>query len=276
MSDSDFQNLQAPQEFDALETIQLGAIRNLSDSVDWRSTSYLNGVQDQLTGCSSDYVFAAAMTMETISAIALNTTAKVTAMSQQYVLDCDFSNQGCKGGWATKTFKFVANKGYAGPDKYAAYTGVSRKCYNPISTDIKRIPKLKAKQLLMINTYELKCILSDQPAIVAVNAPDCFRAYSSGVLSQFDCDCTSESYIESSVNAIMAVVGYGVLKPDAKEALYCDGYYILRPAWGTNWGEQGDIRLCINKNRHDDVIGTCNVHIYPHLPDNGILKPITY
>lgn len=72
----------------------------------------------------------------------------------------------------------------------------------------------------------------------------------------------------------MTLIGYGPTQPTDKEYAYCSGYWLLRASWGASWGENGNMRLCIPRNREKtDTIGTCNVQTYPALPDMGIPAP---
>jgi len=70
------------------------------------------------------------------------------------------------------------------------------------------------------------------------------------------------------------IVGYGDTQETDKEYPYCSGYWILRSTWGTGWGDQGHIKLCIGRNRDFDYIGTCNLLVYPNFPDLGFMPPI--
>jgi len=108
---------------------------------------------------------------------------------------------------------------------------------------------------------------------VAINAPRCVKFYSSGILTQVDCDCTGKTYEEVEVNELMTLVGYGAVEPNTKEAELCDGYWTLRGSYGTSWGENGHIRLCIPKNKTTDAIGTCNVQVFPMIADVGLKMP---
>jgi Papain family cysteine protease len=69
----------------------------------------------------------------------------------------------------------------------------------------------------------------------------------------------------------MTVVGYGATTSANAEFGYCSGFWVVRSSWGTSWGENGYMRLCIPRNREDDRIGTCNSLVYPHLPDVGMI-----
>lgn len=91
--------------------------------------------------------------------------------------------------------------------------------------------------------------------------------YKSGVLRQEDCDCTAATQEDVLVNHVMTLIGY---KADKNAAKGCSGYWLLKNSWGTEWGENGFMRLCISSDA-DDKIGTCNVLSFPHLPDVGML-----
>lgn len=114
-----------------------------------------------------------------------------------------------------------------------------------------------------------------QPVGVAINFPDCVNNYKSGILSQAECPCSAETYSDVNINAMMTVVGFNSTVETDKEYLLCSGYWILRSNLGSGWGDNGHMKLCINRNRDMDNIGTCNVLVYPNLADAGIIPPIT-
>jgi len=77
------------------------------------------------------------------------------------------------------------------------------------------------------------------------------------------------------VNEFMTIVGFGATKSNDKEYTLCSGYWIVRPSFGSNFGENGNMRLCIPRNREDtDTLGTCNIQTYPSLPDVGLLAQL--
>ena len=81
----------------------------------------------------------------------------------------------------------------------------------------------------------MKQVLAEHPILVGVSATTIhFLHYSSGILDFPGCsgnDDTSEHY--------MLLVGWGVDKSSGEE------YWLLKNSWGTQWGDQGYIRIAI-------------------------------
>lgn len=128
---------------------------------------------------------------------------------------------------------------------------------------------------MTLKVDQLKQLVQVQPISVSINAPPCFRLYKGGILSNYECACTSNNFEEVQVNEIVTLVGFGTTKQTDKEYTYCSGYWIVRPSFGPDWGENGHARLCIPRNREaSDTLGTCNIQTYPALPDTGLLKTI--
>ena len=135
--------------------------------------------------------------------------------------------------------------------------------------------EFRGRQYVTLKVDQLKQLVQIQPLSVAINAPPCFRLYKSGILSNYDCECTAVSFEESEVNEIVTIVGFGTTQQTDKEYTFCSGYWIVRPSYGPTWGENGQIRMCIPRNRETtDILGTCNIQTYPALPDTGLLKSI--
>ena len=117
-------------------------------------------------------------------------------------------------------------------------------------------------------------MVSYQPIAVAINAPSCVLNYKSGILSQNECDCSALDYASVRINALFTVVAYGLTTQSDPEYAYCSGFWVLRSSWGTSWGNNGEMKICINRNRDSEVIGTCNVLVYPTFPDLGVMPPM--
>lgn len=242
-------------------------------SLDWRNTTRLRNVIPDDGSCHADWAFTTVQTLEAALAISRNKTGDEFALSVQHLIDCDQSNSGCLGGWPARAYKYIYNKGYLREKDYAYIKFLGRKspCIKTNDAYFNRIA-LRSRQYLKLEPQQLMDFVATQPVAVAINAPECVYQYKSGILSNYDCKCSAIDYDDVSVNVIMTLVGYQILTPNDKESGYCDGAWILRSSWGSSFGENGHIRLCITKNKPEDEIGTCNILVYPQVPDVGLIQ----
>jgi len=91
-----------------------------------------------------------------------------------------------------------------------------------------------------------KAALREGPASVAFAASNSFLYYGSGI---YDGDCASD------VNHGMTAVGYG-----SENGV---SYVIVRNSWGTSWGEDGYVRIILDKS---SVGGKCQVYAWSSYP----------
>lgn len=99
------------------------------------------------------------------------------------------------------------------------------------------------------NQYEpLLHALQDGPVGVSVSASDWF-SYSSGI---FD-ECVKDAIIDHAV----VLIGYGHESSDK--------YWLLKNSWGTEWGENGFIRLLRRDNSDGDEGSWCGTDNHPEL-----------
>ncbi|CAI9782060.1 unnamed protein product [Fraxinus pennsylvanica] len=115
----------------------------------------------------------------------------------------------------------------------------------------------EASQTAKITSYEdapvnsetalLKAV-ANQPVSVAIDASgSAFQFYKSGV---FTGDCKAN--LDHSVTAI----GYGTSEDGTK-------YWLVKNSWGTNWGEEGYIRM---EREIDNKEGLCGIAKEPSYP----------
>ena len=80
------------------------------------------------------------------------------------------------------------------------------------------------------NLRALQDAINTQP--IAVNLASsslAFRSYASGIFNDYSCGVENDHYVTA--------VGYGT---DTTNGM---SYFILKNSWGTNWGEQGYMRI---------------------------------
>ena len=101
---------------------------------------------------------------------------------------------------------------------------------------------------------ELKKAVYNHPVVVSINAnTNTFQFYKSGIYSSTHQIC---GYGDKNNHALL-LIGYGTDRGI--------DYWIAKNSWGTNWGENGHIRIKRN-NMDGNVAGTCGIASYPTLP----------
>lgn len=177
------------------------------------------------------------------------TTGKLVSLSEQELVDCDVKgeDQGCQGGLMDNAFQFIQKNNGITTEADYPYTGVDGTCN----------AQKEANHAAEINGYEdvpannetelLKAV-ANQPVSVAIDAGDfAFQFYSTGV---FVGHCGTE--LDHGVTA----VGYGVTDTGMK-------YWLVKNSWGTNWGEQGYIRMQRDTYAKEGLCGIAMQASYP-------------
>ena len=76
-----------------------------------------------------------------------------------------------------------------------------------------------------------------------------FQLYSSGILSSTSCG--------TGLNHGVTLVGYGTANGVA--------YWIVKNSWGTNWGEQGYVRILRKTTNDAGICGIQSMSSYPSI-----------
>lgn len=145
------------------------------------------------------------------------------SFSEQELVDCVYGNSvnGCDGGWPTKAFRYVKNKQILTEASYP-YTGKDQNCKKVRKTSNTNYPISTYRYLNFAgNCLKAQKKLAIQPLAIAVDASR-WGSYSSGI---FTCNSVA-------INHGVLLVGY-----DA------NGNWKIKNSWGTNWGENGYIRI---------------------------------
>jgi len=209
----------------------------VADAVDWVQKGFVNPIKDQ-GQCGSCWAFSTMGVVESGYAIA---TGNLVSVSEQQLVDCDGSNDGCTGGWPHTAFdhylKFKigvcseSSYPYTGRVGSCQYTGPKQavtSCSVAIPTDA-----VTGHTDVGKSSAGLKSALSEQPVSVTVNAGQ-LQFYGNGVVTG---TCSGQ------INHAVIAVGYGTDRTDSKTPFDGTDYFNIRNSWGTGWGESGYIRL---------------------------------
>lgn len=207
-------------------------------SIDWRLQNAVTPIKD-MGSCIADWAFAATTPVESMWKISGRT---LEVLSEQQLIDCSTAegNVGCVGGWTDFAFKYLLKSGGQARSSDYPYKAKENNCvFKP------QMAVAKIKGFTDVPKNDCKSVLTglnSGPLSGAMNTNQ-IKYYSGGVFSSASCSTV--------INHIISIVGYGHDNTVNKD------YWIVRPAYGTNWGELGYIRLDRNVQPDTGLCGIC-------------------
>jgi len=218
-------------------------LKDLPDSVDWRTKGYVTEIKNQ-GQCGSCWSFSATGSLEGQT---FKKTQKLVSLSEQNLMDCSTKqgNHGCKGGLMDQAFTYIKiNKGIDTEMSYPyrAKNGIckfKRADVGAEDTGYVDIKRGSEDELQM-------AVATIGPIAVAMDAGHpSFQHYRRGIYSERQC---SSKKLDHGVLA----VGYG-----------SEGegdYWIVKNSWGKSWGMEGYFELARNK---ENMCGIATQASYP-------------
>ncbi|KAL1562491.1 senescence-specific cysteine protease SAG39-like [Salvia divinorum] len=220
------------------------AYKNVEDvpsSLDWRDHNVVTPVQNQ-GACGCCWAFSAVTAIEGIIAIR---SGKLIPLSEQHIMDCNYNNEGCKGGRMEHAFSFVIQNGGLASDTNYPYTGTQGACNHntpsSLSTTISGFSFVPSG-----DETALLAAVANQPISVAID-PRLFQFYHSGILTG---ECGT------SLTHAVTLVGYGESEDGIK-------FWLLKNSWGTGWGDGGYAKVQRNVDAKE---GMCGIALYATYP----------
>ncbi|KAI9120095.1 hypothetical protein K1719_009064 [Acacia pycnantha] len=218
-------------------------VSGVPSSVDWRQQGAVTPIKNQ-GECGCCWAFSAVAATEGITKLS---TGKLISLSEQELVDCDTGvDQGCEGGLMDDAFKFIIKNNGINSEADYPYKGVDGSCN--ANEEGNHVASIKGYEDVPANSEQaLQKAVVNQPVSVAIDASGSdFQFYKSGI---FTGSCGTE--LDHGVTA----VGYGV--NDSSE------YWLVKNSWGTEWGEEGYIRMQRNVDAQEGLCGIAMQASYP-------------
>ncbi|XP_024529739.1 zingipain-1 [Selaginella moellendorffii] len=225
-------------------------------SMDWRRLGAVTPVKDR-KGCQNgSWAFAAAEAIEGINKIA---TGVLVELSAQQLLDCSrsYGTDGCHSGFPQNAFDYLDDTGNglstASDYRFTGFNGTCRK-HNRCSVGIDNYDYIGSSS----DDTEIVKQVAKQPvtALIDGNAPE-FHRYKGGIYKGPCKDDQATPYLA------VLIVGYG--SENGQD------YWIIKNSAGTNWGEQGYMRL--QRGNHGLPLGRCGVNGFVYFPVKEKVRP---
>lgn len=202
------------------------SVEALPISFDWRDKNAVTPVKDQ-GQCGSCWAFSA--TEEIESQWILKGNAAVE-LSPQQIVDCDKNDLGCSGGDTPTAYEYVIKAGGLEAEVVYPYKAKDQKChFNSTGVAV----KISQWQYVVKGKNETEMqnsLYVAGPLSICVDA-DPWQTYQKGILTK---KCGQD------LDHCVLLVGYGV---DSSSNLE---FWSIRNSWGTDWGEDGYIRVARN------------------------------
>lgn len=196
-------------------------LQGIPSSLDWRARGAVTGVKNQ-GSCGSCWAFTTIANLEGLYALR---TGRKIQFSEQQLMDCDYTNNGCNGGAIINAMNYIRSAGGVVPMYNYPYRGYRGYCRYGGA----KYARIRGYTSPGMNENSiLNMLYSRGPLAAAMNANTLY-SYRGGIVGpSYRCN-------PYALNHGVTIVGYG-----SYSGVH---YWIVKNSWGSNWGERGYFRI---------------------------------
>ena len=213
-------------------------------SVNWVTAGAVTPVKNQ-GQCGSCWSFSTTGSME--GAYFLKQ-GNLVSFSEQELVSCDTTDQGCNGGWMDSAFDFIKSNGGITTEASYPYTsgaGVTGSCKGTGNSVVNSAPT-GFTDVQAGSVSALESAVAQQPVSIAIEADQAsFQSYKSGVLT---------AKCGQNLDHGVLAVGYGTLNGV--------DYWQVKNSWGASWGLNGYILIAKSSA---NLCGVLSAASYPNM-----------
>jgi len=210
----------------------------LPESFDWRTGGWVTPVRDQVRGiCGSCWAFATVAQLESLILIYNKAPGLDLDLSEQFLVSCDTSNNGCYGGSLYNAYNFVRDTGT--PDEECfRYSATDELCGSSCGDWAKRVERIDGWSRFPGNIKNItngikEAVYKNGPVSCAFSVYEDFFSYGSGCYEH-----VKRTGPFLGMHAV-CIVGWTA-----------DGCWIVKNSFGADWGDVGYFMI---------KFGNCNI-----------------